>query len=165
MSCQSKSSSKSAYATQEGAVLIPIDGHGVQKLVQSAEASSVVVTNFWATWCGPCKEEFPDFLSVSRAYAERGVKFHFISMDFPEETPAAIDFLKTQGAPLPSYIRKGKDHDFIMSIRPMWSGAIPATGIYGPNGELRYFWEGKVDKATLTRALDSLVRESEVDLR
>lgn len=136
-----------------------VSGPGVLEMVRASSAKAVVV-NFWATWCGPCKEEFPHFVKAQETYADRGVEVHFVSLDFPEELPSARAFLKEQGARLPSLAKTGKDHEFIDSIHPRWSGALPATTIYGSDHELRYFWEGKVDEGTLFAALDGLLEPS-----
>lgn len=97
------------------------------------------------------------FVEVGRAYEDQGVALHFVSLDFPDVEADAVAFLKAQGASLPSFVKIGKDHDFITSVHPRWSGALPATVIYGPKKKLRYFWEQKLDKATLTSALDEVM--------
>jgi thiol-disulfide isomerase/thioredoxin len=148
----------SAEAPRDPA-LRPVDGPGVRRLVEAADAEAVVL-NFWATWCEPCKEEFPMLVRVGRAYAARGVRLHFVNMDFPSERSAAVAFLRAQGAALPSYAKTGKDHAFITAIHPRWSGVLPATIIFADGGELRHFWEGRIDEATLSGALDALLEET-----
>lgn len=145
--------------------LVPIDGPGLQRAIRATPGEAAVVVNFWATWCEPCKEELPMLVDVGRAYAPQGVTLRFVSMDFEEEHPAALAHLEAQGAPLPTFARIGKDDPFIRSVHPEWSGALPATIVYGPNRELRYFWEGKIDEGLLTEALDTLVAEVPSDPR
>lgn len=138
----------------ENAELRLVDGTDLLAHIQGRDR--VVVANFWATWCQPCKEEFPIFVKAAKKYHEH-VDVFFVSMDFPEERASALDFLKAQGASLPSFAKKGKDHEFIDAIHPRWSGALPATTIYDREHQLRYFWEGKVDEGTLTQALEALL--------
>lgn len=138
--------------------LILLDGPGVHALVRST-SGPVVVVNLWATWCEPCKEEFPMLLEVARKYESRGVSLHFVSMDFASERSSALAFLQSQRAPLPSYAKKGKDDPFINAVHPDWSGALPATFVYGSERNLRYFWEGKLTEARLQDALDTLLAE------
>lgn len=147
---------RSAGSADNSPSLVPIDGPGVVGLVKASDAPAVVV-NLWATWCAPCKEEFPTFVEVGRTYADRGVELHFVSLDFPEESGAALDFLKSQGAPLPSWLKKGKDHAFITALHSEWSGALPATFIYDSEGRLRSFFEGQVDRPTLVGAVEALL--------
>lgn len=142
-----------------------VDGPGVLKAVDEVSASAAVVVNFWATWCHPCREEFPMFVQTGQSYRRRGVKLMFVSMDFREDQKAVVEFLEKQGADLPSYLRTGKDHEFITTVHSPWSGALPATVVYGPKRKLRYFWEGIVKEEQLTKALDTLVAEASFNRR
>jgi peroxiredoxin len=45
----------------------------------------VVVVNFWATWCEPCREEMPDFVRAQREFGPRGLQFVGIAVDQPEK--------------------------------------------------------------------------------
>jgi thiol-disulfide isomerase/thioredoxin len=47
----------------------------------SALHGNVVVVNFWATWCGPCQEELPRLSQMAATYADKPVKFVFVSID------------------------------------------------------------------------------------
>ena len=140
-----------------GAVeLLPIDGPGVRALAEGGEARATVV-NLWATWCAPCKEEFPELIRVGRSYAERDVRLHFVSLDFPSEREAAMAFLTAQRAPSPSYLRTGKDDAFINAVNPRWSGSLPATIVFDGEGRIRYFYEGKITEDRLSEALDQVL--------
>ncbi len=46
---------------------------------------SILVVNFWATWCAPCKEEMPAFMAMQREFADRGVQFVGIAADQPDK--------------------------------------------------------------------------------
>ena len=136
--------------------LIDIDGPGLLRMIRSG-AGPLTVINVWATWCGPCKEEFPDLLAVARAYKSKGVRLAFVSTDFGPDRAAAVEFLKAQGAPLPSYIKAGKDEAFIEALDPRWVGTLPATVIFDNTGRRVKFFQGKLDKSTLERTLDALL--------
>lgn len=105
--------------------------------------AEVKIVNFWATWCGPCREEFPDFIKLGKDFENKGVTVFFVSMDFDDEQPAVLAFLAEQGWTQRSYLRTGNDDEFISALHDDWSGVLPATFIYGPDDDLHDFWQGK----------------------
>ena len=104
----------------------------------------VVVVNFWATWCGPCKEEMPSLAKLAKDYAERGVKVVPISVDRLEDTAAAKDFLKTHGA-LPFY--NDPTYHVVFGLTPRPDG-IPTTVIYDKAGKEEGRLSGGADWST-----------------
>ncbi len=120
--------------------------------------ATLTVVNFWATWCAPCIEEFPYFVQLGKDLADQGVKVFFVSMDFEEEKPAVEAFLAEQGYSDASFLRTGKDHEFILGIHQDWTGVLPATFVYSQNGTLADFWQGTpVDyEALKERVLNAL---------
>lgn len=149
-----------SIATQAPAaeVLTVMEGSKLAQKVKKLGAPLVLV-NVWATWCAPCVEEFPMLVQVGRRYQKRGLKLVFISSDFPEAKDQALAFLKKQGAPFPSYLKTGSDQAFIDSFDKDWSGALPASFIFDADGELRYFWQGKVSEKVITAAVEELLGE------
>src|SRR5574341_507697 len=115
----------------------PINEAGLRKLIKNA-SGKVVLVNFWATWCEPCVEEFPDLMKLAREFQPHGLEIIFVSIDDPEEIEAKVlPFLKAQNVPFRTYIKQAKDDEaFINAIDAKWSGAIPATFIYDMNGAL-----------------------------
>jgi thiol-disulfide isomerase/thioredoxin len=105
--------------------------------------AEVVLVNIWATWCAPCREEFPDLMRVNERYRDRGLRLVLVSADFPDQLPQARRFLAKQGVVSPSFLKTGDDMQFINAMDPRWSGALPATLIYDGRGTLRHFWEGQ----------------------
>lgn len=141
---------------KDGLPLIDVDGPQLMAKVRDGGAQLTVV-NVWATWCEPCKEEFPHFVAVGRAYRTKGVRVLFVTTDFGEDRAPAVAFLKKMGAPLPSYAKAGDDEAFIEMISPKWFGALPATVIFDPQGRRLRFFAGKVDRATLEKTLNELL--------
>jgi thiol-disulfide isomerase/thioredoxin len=116
-----------------------------------------VVLNVWATWCAPCREEFPDLLRLRRAYSDSGLRLILVSADFEDQAGAERQFLAGQGVDFESYIKIGDDMAFIEGLHPRWTGALPATFVYDGRGRLRHFQEGRTTYASLEpRVLDAL---------
>ena len=121
--------------------------------------AAAVLVNVWATWCSPCREEFPDLLHVARELAPKGLRLVLVSVDFPGTEAETRSFLTSQGVDFPTFVRTGKDETFVDGLERQWSGAIPATFLYDATGNLVRFWEGKasypVIKKRAQAALDT----------
>jgi thiol-disulfide isomerase/thioredoxin len=120
----------------------PITAAAIQQAVNNSGAKAVLV-NVWATWCAPCREEFPGLVRVARKYQGQGLKVMLVSADFDTDMAAVKKFLAEEGVDFPSYIKAEKDQAFIDALDKRWSGAIPATFIYDGAGHLQDFWEGR----------------------
>ena len=139
---------------------VPVDEVTIEQFKQILQENDAALTvvNFWATWCAPCVEEFPYFVQLGKDLADQGVEVFFVSMDFEEEKSAVKAFLAEQGYSGTSYLRTGKDHEFITAIHGDWTGVLPATFLYTQNGTLADFWQGTpVDyEALKERVLNAL---------
>ncbi|HEX8734948.1 MAG TPA: TlpA disulfide reductase family protein [Pyrinomonadaceae bacterium] len=109
-----------------------------------------LLVNFWATWCGPCREEFPDLVKIDAEYRGK-IDFISVSLDFVEEIDTAVPkFLSEMKAEMPTYLLTSVDENtLISSISKDWSGALPFTILYNEKGEITYFRQGKVSHETL----------------
>ena len=117
-----------------------------------------LLVNFWATWCGPCREEFPDLVKIDNEYRGR-IDFITISLDFPEELNAAVPkFLTEMNAGMPTYLLVSADENAVIaSIAKDWTGALPSTILYNESSEMTYLRQGKITpealKAEIQKAL------------
>ncbi|HWX25337.1 MAG TPA: TlpA disulfide reductase family protein [Vicinamibacteria bacterium] len=128
-----------------------VDGPGVFRLVQAHKGHTVVVS-LWATWCDPCVKEFPWMMELARA--RRDVVFLSVSIDDPETRGALEAFVGTRQPPFPVYARlPGKDEAFINGVDPAWRGVVPATLVYGKDGQRTAILEGEHSRADLEKAL------------
>lgn len=108
----------------------------------------VVLLNVWATWCKPCREEFPDLVRLQEYYRDKDVRVITISADYPDEIESKIlPFLKKfEKINFPVYVQNFKKADlFINRLHEDWNGALPATFIYDKTGKQRAFFIGKKD--------------------
>ena len=121
----------------------PVTGVDIRRLVSNAGGKAVLV-NMWATWCGPCREEFPGLVRVAHKYQDQGLKVILVSADDKADLAAVKKFLAEQGVDFPAYLKAEKDEPFIDALDKRWTGALPATFIYDGTGKLRDFWEGSV---------------------
>jgi thiol-disulfide isomerase/thioredoxin len=136
--------------------LEPLDAAGVPNVVHKAGAKAVLV-NVWATWCPPCRAEFPSLLRVAREWKDRGLALTLISADLESDRPSAEEFLRTQGVDFPSFIKTGPDEPFINSLSPVWTGAIPATFLFDGAGQLSSFRQGMMTQEELQKMVRSLL--------
>jgi thiol-disulfide isomerase/thioredoxin len=113
--------------------------------------ATATLVNIWASWCVPCREEFPELLRLERSYRRRGLRLALVSADF--DAPAARAFLVKQGVSFRTYLKTGDDMTFINALDPRWSGALPATFVYDGAGRLVSFWEGKADSGRFEQAV------------
>ncbi|MCH8033914.1 MAG: TlpA family protein disulfide reductase [Bacteroidetes bacterium] len=105
----------------------------------------VLLINIWATWCVPCKEEFPDLIKISDKYGKQ-IELIGISIDYPDEVESKIiPFLNKLKPNFINYVNVENDIErFINNLNPDWSGAIPATFFYDLEGKQFLFYEGKM---------------------
>ena len=134
--------------------VIPASSQAVLAAVRAPGAQAVLL-NVWATWCVPCREEFPDLMRVGTEYKDRGLRVVLLSADFGETVSDVPGFLAQHGVDYPSYLRGGDEDDqaFVNGIDPRWSGAMPATWVFDGSGQVRAFWEGRADHARFEQAV------------
>lgn len=137
--------------------LIPVDEAGFQKLVASHKGK-VVVYDFWATWCAPCRVELPLLVKLEAKLRSQGVEVITISADEPEQKAAAEKFIEKFGVQGPAYLRQAASDDhFINAIDPKWSGALPALFLYDKSGHKARSFIGETDMASLEAAIHKLL--------
>ena len=102
----------------------------------------LVLVNFWASWCGPCKDEFPSLLAVRQKFEASGLRVVLVSVDEPGDFAAAQDFLRRQGVEFQSFYKGAQSIGFFTQLYPSLSGAVPATVLFGPDLKILDAWDG-----------------------
>lgn len=140
--------------TSRPVTLDEIDTEGVKKLVKNEDSDKLRLINVWATWCGPCVIEYPDFLDIYRMYGARDFEFVSVSADKLEKKDKALKFLKEKHSGVKNYIFKDEDiYKLIEAIDPNWNGALPYTLLVEPNGKVIYSVQGSIDNQKLKRMI------------
>lgn len=152
-SCSADSAKRSATALPDSAVVIPAEADVVLARAKDG-AAAVTVVNVWATWCGPCREEFPALLAAIQRHQPQA-RLLLYSADFDDQASAVRAFLAERGVRDTVYLKTGDEQRFIETIHPTWSGALPATLVFDRAGQLREFWEGEADSARFERAIQA----------
>lgn len=136
-----------------------VDEIAFRKLL--APSGKPVLINFWATWCDPCREEFPDLVKFDNEFKGK-IDFITISLDDPEDIATAVPrFLSSMKATMPAYLLKTPDESAVItSISKDWRGGMPFTALYSPNGDLAYFREGKIVLETLRGEVNKLLQQA-----
>src|SRR6185369_1602331 len=145
-----------APAAHKGLELVPASAADVLTAVK-APGTTVTVVNLWATWCTPCRQEFPDRMRFYRAYRDKGVALVLVSGDFASETGPASEFLASQGVDFRTFLKSQKDEEFINAFDPAWTGALPATFLYNASGERKHSFLGPITYESLEKEVAPLL--------
>ncbi len=138
--------------------ILPLDTAAYRAVLAAARGGPVLVS-FWATWCVPCVEEFPDILRIRDVYAHRGLTVVLVSIDRPADAATKVSaFLRKHDVRFTTYVKtKGNDEGFINMVSRDWSGALPATAIYDSQGTLRNMLVDKQTFAGLAHLVEPLL--------
>jgi len=109
----------------------------------------IVVLNFWASWCSPCREEIPDFIALRAQYRPRNVEFVGIAID---NTANVTQFLQRLPVNYPILIGEGAAHHLSRRLGNS-SGALPYTVVLDRDGRVALRHLGRLPRATLEKTL------------
>ena len=105
--------------------------------------AETLVLNFWATWCGPCRQEFPEFIRYDAEMEGEGVHVRFVSLDQAVDLPLVKAFLAEHGVADPSYLYTGQG-DVTSQLNPFVGGAIPITMVLDGDGIVQHTHVGRL---------------------
>lgn len=137
--------------------IVLVDGHDVLRLGK-AEGGKGFVVNVWASWCGPCKREFPMLIGLREAYKKAGIHVLFVSVDEESTRDAAVRFAEEQGLLDAILVAKPPLEDLKAALNPRWAGMLPATFLYDSQGKLHYYFGGPVYDTELSPVVFGLAR-------
>jgi thiol-disulfide isomerase/thioredoxin len=135
-----------------------VDAKGLAAAIAS-QKGKVVLVNFWATWCVPCRQEFPDLVRLEKAYRGKGLAVVGVSTDLSKDLPAVEKFLAASRPDFPNYRKKsgGDDQIFIESVDGEWGGELPFTVLYSRDGKKARVLSGMQSYANFEREVVKLL--------
>lgn len=124
------------------------------KKLFSNEGEKLRLINIWATWCGPCRLEYPDFIVVQRMFGDRDFEFISLSADDLSRKDSALKFLQKANSSVPNYIAAVDDkYQLIEAVDPEWNGALPYTVLLEPGGKVVWRHQGEADFGELKKTI------------
>lgn len=125
----------------------------LQELLNN-DSDELLLVNFWATWCGPCIVEYPEFIEIQRMYGARDFRFVSISMDNPNQEDKVLKFLKGKYSAVDNYLFDSEDkYAAINVVKNNWDGSLPITLLIEPGGKVAHKVPGEINVLTLRRAI------------
>lgn len=136
-----------------------IDKSELEKIIKQREGKPLFV-NLWATWCVPCREEFPSLIKLSEKYSGR-IDLIAISVDYPDEIESKIiPFLSNFNVNFPVYVNGfERQEDMINYLNESWFGSLPATFIYDDAGKQQFFLNGKEEFEFFAEKIETLLEK------
>lgn len=124
--------------------ILPADKQVLDSLKENYNGK-VLLINFWATWCKPCVQEFPDLIKINNEFKNKNFKLIFVTLDFGDENFSDTKkfLLKNDVDFITYYNNFKKDDELIDYMSKSWDGGIPGTFIYDKNGILKKTFIGK----------------------
>jgi thiol-disulfide isomerase/thioredoxin len=136
----------------------PINPKELAQII-AAKKDSVVVLNFWATWCKPCVAELPYFEQLYQTHQGQKVSIILVSLDDPADNQRLVTpFVRKRSMHTEVYqMTEPNPNVWINDFEPNWSGAIPVTLFYA-GGKKVQFHNGEITSNELTDTVDKLLR-------
>jgi thiol-disulfide isomerase/thioredoxin len=152
-------------AAQAAKVTDPVivDLAGYQQILAKFRGKPLVV-NFWATWCEPCRDEYPLIVELAAEFKPQGVSVVGINMDDDSDMNLVRRFIARTQPHFPNYRQKpGIDLDaFYQSVNPAWKGTMPQTIFYSRDGHIGGYFLGTRPRPVFEQAFRDLLTKPAV---
>ncbi len=123
----------------------------------SALKGRIVVLNFWATYCIPCREEMPDLAAIQNEYAALGVQVIGASTDEEDDRAKVLQFAKETKINFPIWMGATTADMMRFGL----GGALPGTVVIGKDGRIAKVISGVVNQADLKKQIDAMLTSAE----
>jgi thiol-disulfide isomerase/thioredoxin len=158
--CTVKWASKAAGAAKDPDKANPetarVEMAGLDQIKQLRKNATqkLVLVNFWATWCAPCEDEFPELQAIYRSYRQRPFGVVMVSTNDPEDKEGVLKFLNEQHAITKNYLSNVPDPiDLVAAFGADFNGGVPFTVLLGPDGRVLYEKLGEIDPLEIRRII------------
>ena len=151
-----KTTPGAAKTTVADPVLIDLAGYNQ---ILAKYRGKPLVVNFWATWCEPCRDEYPMLVDLAKQFAPQGVAVVGISMDDDSDMNLVRRFLVRNHPGFPNYRQKpGIDLDaFYQAVNPEWRGSMPETVFYSADGRILGSFVGTRPREVFEQAIRAIL--------
>src|ERR1700756_2999182 len=137
-----------------------IDAQGYQKIVQQHRGKPLLMT-FWATWCEPCRDEYPMLNELAKQYGPKGLQVVGVNFDDEGDLILMRRFIARYKPIFPNYRKQqGGEAEFKQAVWPQWNGALPASFLYDKDGNQVGRVLGAGSRETYENAIRQLLSES-----
>ena len=136
-------------------------GVGEYREAIAALKGKVVLVDFWATYCAPCRKQFPHTVELSRTHGAEGLAVLSVCCDDEDKEPEALAFLKKAGATFTNLRSKfGSDEETYTAFE-IEGGALPHYKLYDRSGKLRHTFgvDPAAEKQFTPEEIDAKVKE------
>lgn len=154
-----ESAGKGPSRTTAGTANLPlIDLAGYNKMLAKYHGKPLLVT-FWATWCEPCRDEFPTLVQLAEEYEPKGLAIFGVNLDSNADMNVVRHFLAEFRPGFPSYRQNPQiDVDeFYRGVSPSWQGSMPETIFYARDGRIVQSFSAEQTRATFEQAIRAVL--------
>jgi peroxiredoxin len=133
--------------------VIEADLNGIKEVLAN-KTNKYRLINVWATWCGPCIIEYPEFVTMQRMYGARDFEFVSISTDGLKKKDIVLEFLKDKNSAVKNYLYTAENkYPLIEAVDKNWSGSLPYTMLIAPGGEVVYAHNGVINPLEVRKVI------------
>jgi peroxiredoxin len=130
-----------------------INASGIKELIHN-KSDKLRLINVWASWCGPCVMEFPDFVTIDRIYRSRNFEFISINADKLSRKDNVLKFLQKNEASNKNFIfDSDNNNELVEAVDPQWTGALPYTLLIEQGGNIVYRIQGPIDMVGMRKLI------------
>lgn len=129
-----------------------------QLLQRISNKDTTYIVNFWASWCGPCVKELPQFNVLQETFQKKPVKIIMASFDFKNAYPKKLETYVDRKGIIPEVVwwSETNANEFIPKIDSNWSGGLPATLIVNARTKYHIF----IERPVSSQEIEKLVAEA-----